>query len=314
MARRASKSRKVPPVRLPGSDVMSAIDRLERCLKDVHEMATPRNVSQISTAADEIAAQVNAAYADVYGPGTAEAEEARIDPKGMQPNFAPCPWPNALETFHVAHALVVARLRTTVGLLRAELSGAPEIPPAPVPRAAPAAPAEVEPELRRDVPQLRSDEPQLRSDEPQLRSDVPQLRSDEPQLRSGVPEHRSDESDLHPDIEQGAGKLFRDGHYAEAVEHACNALNAAVKFRSGRDDLDGAPLMQRVFSVSDPVLAFNGLKDDGDRNEQEGLMHLFTGAVLAFSNPRAQLRDHPEHALEFIQFMSLLAKLLESAR
>lgn len=307
MARRASKSRAVPRLPLPGSDVLSAIDRLERCLKDVHEMATPRNVSQLSTAADEIAAQVNAAYADVYGPGTAEAEEARIDPKGMQPNFAPCPWPNALETFHVGHALVVARLRTTVGLLREELSAAPEIPPAPVLRAAPAAPAEVEPELRPDVPDLRPDVPHLRAD-------VPNLRSDEPHLRSGAPELRSDEPDLHPDIEQGAGKLFRDGHHAEAVEHACNALNSAVKLRSRRDDLDGAPLMQRVFSVSDPVLAFNGLKDDGDRNEQEGLMHLFTGAVLAFSNPRAQLRDHPEHALEFIQFMSLLAKLLESAR
>lgn len=300
MARRASKSRAVAPLRLPGSDVSSAIDRLERCLKDVHEMATPRNVSQLATAADEIAAQVNAAYADVYGPGTVEAEEARIDPKEMQPDFAPCPWPDALGTFHVAHALVVARLRTTVGLLREELSAAPETPPVPVLQAAPAAAAEIEPERRPAVPDVRPD--------------VPPLRSDVPPLRSDPPEHRAEESQLHPDIERDAGKLFRDGQYAEAVEHACNALNSAVKFRSGRDDLDGVPLMQRVFSVSDPVLAFNGLKDDGDRTEQEGMMYLFMGAVMAFSNPRAQLRDHPERALEFIQYMSLLAKLLESAK
>ncbi len=93
--------------------------------------------------------------------------------------------------------------------------------------------------------------------------------------------------DLHSEIERAAGKLYRDGHYANAVEDACKALNALVKLRSGRDDLDGVTLMQQVFGGKTPTLRFNDFADDSDRNEQQGFMHLFTGAMMGFPNPRA---------------------------
>jgi hypothetical protein len=73
---------------------------------------------------------------------------------------------------------------------------------------------------------------------------------------------------LHPEIARRVNRLFRDGHYANAVEDACKALIALVKLRSGRDDLDGATLMQEVFSVKNPVLSFNDLRDESDRSEQ----------------------------------------------
>ena len=43
--------------------------------------------------------------------------------------------------------------------------------------------------------------------------------------------------------------------------------------------------MRTVFSSKDPILAFNDLADQTDRDEQEGTMHLFEGAVLAIRNP-----------------------------
>lgn len=121
---------------------------------------------------------------------------------------------------------------------------------------------------------------------------------------------------LHPEIERRVVKLFRDGHYANAVEDACKALNALVKLRSGRDDLDGASLMQTVFSVKAPLLAFNDLANESDRSEQQGMMHLFTGAMLAFRNPRAHdfVQDHPDRALKIIQLVSLLGELLDTAK
>ena len=95
----------------------------------------------------------------------------------------------------------------------------------------------------------------------------------------------------------------------------CKALNALVKLRSGRDDLDGATLMQQVFGGKAPTLRFNDLADESDRSEQQGFMHLFAGAMLGFRNPRAHkiIQDHPERALEYIAFISLLAKLLDEA-
>ena len=109
--------------------------------------------------------------------------------------------------------------------------------------------------------------------------------------------------------------LFRDGHYAQAVFEASKLLVDAVKQVSVRTDLDGAALMQHVFSRKDPVLAFNDLADDSDRDEQQGFMSLYVGAVMAVRNPRAHRPDHvdtPERALQYLDFLSLLADLLLS--
>ena len=82
------------------------------------------------------------------------------------------------------------------------------------------------------------------------------------------------------------------------------------------DDRDGNELMEYVFSVKNPVLAFNDLKNESDRNEQKGFMGMLSGAVSGLRNPRAHrlMKDDPERALEFIAFVSLLAKLVDGAR
>jgi uncharacterized protein (TIGR02391 family) len=120
--------------------------------------------------------------------------------------------------------------------------------------------------------------------------------------------------DLHAEIARAASKLFQDGHYASAIEDAVKALNALVRLRSGVE-LDGANLMQKVFSPKNPILRFNDLADDNDRDEQRGFMMMFEGAVAGLRNPRAHklIKDDPERALEFIAFVSLLAKLLDGA-
>lgn len=119
--------------------------------------------------------------------------------------------------------------------------------------------------------------------------------------------------ELHPGIERAAGKLFRDGHYANAVEDAAKALNALVKMNSGVDDRDGTALMEFVFSPKSPMLKFNALVDASDADEQKGFMMMSSGAVAGLRNPRAHkiIKDDPEMALEFIAFISLRAKLAD---
>ncbi len=121
--------------------------------------------------------------------------------------------------------------------------------------------------------------------------------------------------ELHKDIDRAAGRLYRDCHYANAIEDAVKALNALVRLYSGVDDLDGSKLMQRVFGGTQPILQFNALADASDRDEQQGYMMMFSGAVAGLRNPRAHklILDDPERALEFIAFVSLLAKLLDGA-
>lgn len=119
--------------------------------------------------------------------------------------------------------------------------------------------------------------------------------------------------ELHPAIERASGALFRDGHYSNAVEDAVKALNALVRMNSGIDDKDGTALMEYVFSTKNPILKFNSLSDEAELNEQKGFMMMFSGAVAGLRNPRAHkiIKDDPEMALEFIAYISLLAKLAD---
>jgi uncharacterized protein (TIGR02391 family) len=120
---------------------------------------------------------------------------------------------------------------------------------------------------------------------------------------------------LHPEIARAANDLYRDGHYAHAVEDSVKALNGLVRLRSGLD-IDGVPLMQQAFGPKKPILKFNDLSDQSDHDEQLGFMNMFSGAVSGLRNPRAHgfIHDDPERALEFIAFVSLLAKLLDEAK
>lgn len=121
--------------------------------------------------------------------------------------------------------------------------------------------------------------------------------------------------ELHPEIERAVGNLYRDGHYANAVEDATKALNALVRMRSGIDGKDGSALMEVVFSPKSPILKFNQLSDQSDMDEQKGFMMMLSGAVAGLRNPRAHkiIKDDPEMALEFIAFVSLLAKLVDKS-
>lgn len=121
---------------------------------------------------------------------------------------------------------------------------------------------------------------------------------------------------LHPRIADVAADLFEDGYHWEAVFAAAKALVNLVKERSGKHELDGAPLVRAVFSRNDPILAFNELKDQTDLDEQEGMMHLFEGAVLGIRNPGGHsFPEGPQQrAAEYLSLLSLLAYRTQEAK
>ena len=124
--------------------------------------------------------------------------------------------------------------------------------------------------------------------------------------------------DLHPAIRDAALPRHRDGHYADAIEASCKALTNLVQTKAAKYDLDGTELMRAVFRAKNPQLCFTPFphSDKTDESEQEGMMHLYEGAMLALRNPRAHklVDDDPERAMEFIAFISLLAKLLDDTQ
>ncbi len=125
-----------------------------------------------------------------------------------------------------------------------------------------------------------------------------------------------DRLNLHPRIREVARDLFVDRHPWEAVFNSAKALIHYVQERSARYDLDGAPLVRTVFSPKNSLLAFNDLADQTDLDEQEGMMHLFEGAVLAIRNPGGHSfpDGSDQRALEYISLLSLLAYKLDEAK
>ena len=119
----------------------------------------------------------------------------------------------------------------------------------------------------------------------------------------------------HPRIEEATKELLANGHIWEAVFAASKALVLLVKDLSGRPDLDGVALMRTVFSKNNPILRFNALANTTDHDEQEGMMHLFEGAVMAVRNPGGHgfPNGSKERALQYIQLLTLLALRAEEA-
>ena len=117
-------------------------------------------------------------------------------------------------------------------------------------------------------------------------------------------------------IRQVSSALFRDRHYARAVEEAFKCLNNAVKDKSGRADSDGAGLMKTVFSANSPILKFNSLQTQSEQDEQLGYMEIFAGSMTGIRNPRAHehnLADDPGVALELLILANHLMRKLENA-
>lgn len=117
---------------------------------------------------------------------------------------------------------------------------------------------------------------------------------------------------LHPRVQTVAAKLFRDGHFRQAILDSYIAVVDDVKTKSGRGDLDGTPLMQTVFSPKNPILVVSS-----DPDEQQGFMWLFSGAVMAIRNPKAHRlvqQADPVRAYEWLAFVSVLFRVLDDAK
>jgi uncharacterized protein (TIGR02391 family) len=120
---------------------------------------------------------------------------------------------------------------------------------------------------------------------------------------------------FHPEIERVSGDLFRGNHYKQAALEAYIRVIEEVKQRSGLN-LDGDNLMNQAFSFDTnraPILRFNAMNSDAERDEQRGFMFLFKGIVQhrnykAHSN---RLFDDPSRAHEYLALASLLMRMLE---
>jgi uncharacterized protein (TIGR02391 family) len=121
---------------------------------------------------------------------------------------------------------------------------------------------------------------------------------------------------FHAEIERVSGDLFRDGHYSSAALQAYIRVIDEVKQRSGLN-LDGDKLMNQAFGCENkvPVLKFNTLSTEAERDEQQGFLYLFKG-IVGLRNSKAhsnRLFNDPSRGHEYLALASLLMRILELA-
>lgn len=126
-------------------------------------------------------------------------------------------------------------------------------------------------------------------------------------------------NDVHDDVKKISKPRFDSGQYADSVEAAFKHINARVKDivqkKIGRE-LDGSDLMQRAFSVNDPVILLDDLRRETGRNIQVGYMQIFAGSMTGIRNPKAHdnISITKERAMLFLFLASLLLNKLDEAK
>lgn len=114
-------------------------------------------------------------------------------------------------------------------------------------------------------------------------------------------------------------KLFRDGHYARAVEEAYKYIDNLVKRRVRKlcNATSGASLMRTALSPKKPILMLNDNSTEIDIDEQQGYMDIFAGCMTGIRNPRAHdtdLEDERENALKLLSWADHLVFMVKNAK
>jgi len=114
---------------------------------------------------------------------------------------------------------------------------------------------------------------------------------------------------LHTDIEERTRGSFLRGDYETAVFQAFRTLEIRVRDVCGyTTDDHGAPMMRKAFAPNSGPLADRSLPT----GEQEGVAHLFAGAIQYIRNATAHrpVDIHPDEGVELLMFASHLLRIV----
>jgi len=125
---------------------------------------------------------------------------------------------------------------------------------------------------------------------------------------------------VHADVLKFCRAELVRSNYFHAVLEATKSVADKIRNMSGLTD-DGSKLVDLAFGLGStgiPILAFNSLQTDSERNEQSGMMNLMKGMFSAYRNTTAHVpkiyANMPEiEAMDLLTIASLLHRRLDNA-
>lgn len=119
---------------------------------------------------------------------------------------------------------------------------------------------------------------------------------------------------LHPEVLKYCRAELLQENYFHAVFEASKGLAERIRDMSGATG-DGAALVDQVFSIEHPLLAFNSLRTETETSEHKGFAALLKGCFGAVRNPLAHqpklLWQGEDDAADYLSLISLLHRKLD---
>ena len=133
--------------------------------------------------------------------------------------------------------------------------------------------------------------------------------------KSGDGSHPFDQRNIHPEIQRASKKLFDNKHFSHATFAAFKCIEKKVQETSSLSSA-GWDLMMKAFNKKSPKIKLNNLDLMSDKNEQEGYMFIFGGAMRGIRNPRGHddISDTPDQCLDYLSFASLLLRKIDRSQ
>ena len=116
---------------------------------------------------------------------------------------------------------------------------------------------------------------------------------------------------LHTKIVEISKNRFETKEFADSVEAAFKEINNTVKLivkqKTGQE-YDGADLMNKAFSLQNPIIALDDLSTETGKNIQKGFMQIFSGSMTGIRNPKTHknITIDGQRAIHFLFLASLL--------
>lgn len=124
---------------------------------------------------------------------------------------------------------------------------------------------------------------------------------------------------MHPAVWGQSARLWRDGHYRQAVQAAADGVVQLVKSRTGGAELDDTARWNQAFSEKDPEPGRPRLRWPGDQSDRtvvsmnDGLRRFAPGAQMTIRNPATHGPGEmtQQEAVERLSVLSLLARWVD---
>lgn len=119
---------------------------------------------------------------------------------------------------------------------------------------------------------------------------------------------------IHPEVLKYCRTELMQDNYFHAVFEATKGLAQRIRDMSGIQ-ADGPSLVDRVFLIEQPLLAFNTLRSETEKSEHKGFAALLKGCFAAVRNPLAHepkiLWEGEDDAADYLSLISLLHRKLD---